>query len=412
MKRLTSSFSSSRLRRLPRHTGMGRVIAICGLLGLIGCQKVAPPAVSTEGGHESEPKVVVLSCDEYFNPDVVTEFTRRTGIEVEVKTYESTEEMAEKLKSNPQNYDVLVAEQGAVVQMRLGRLLTAIDEKMLPHRNNLDPRYLNQPFDPGNKFSIPYMWGTTALAYRKDHFATPPDTSVRLLFDPSLVGKISLLNERNECYAMVLRKLGVSLDSIETQQMLQATDTLLELTRNQHARFGSDNEVKEHLISGKSSVAMIYSGDAAIIAQDHPEIAYFIPEEGAVMWIDSFAIPRDATHVRHAHEFIDYMIEAETAAKGSNFLRYASPNKAAEPFIDLNLLADVTIYPPDEIRAKCFSMPIWSKDHLRIMNNGWRLAQEGVTETAAAEASDEPPAPSVPTPPETIGQNPVDAGDP
>ena len=381
--------------------------ALCGLGILnVGCQKASSPPTAEADQPALGSKVVVLTCDEYFDPDVLLKFTKETGIEVEIQPYLSTEEMEERLKSNPQNYDVVVAEQGAIAQLRVGRLLLPLDTTLLTNHKNLDERHLKMPFDPENKFSVPYMWGITTLAYRKDHFATPPEESINLLYDPKLTGKVSLLNDRNECFAVGLRKAGHAVKDITPEQMLQATDSVLELIRKQRARFGSDNEVKEHLISGESSVAMIYNGDAQIIAQEHENIRCFIPREGAVMWVDSFAIPRDATHAVNAHKFINFLIQGEIAAQGSNYLRYASPNKAAEPFIDPSLSSDPIVYPSEEVRATLYPMPLWTRDSLRVMNNGWHLIREASELNLVQATPAETPAPAPVTPPETIGKSP------
>ena len=381
-------------------------LALFGLGMLnVGCQKASSPPLIGSAQSLADAKVVVLTCDEYFDPDVLLKFTQETGIEVEIQPYLSTAEMEERLKSNPQNYDVVVAEQGAIAQLRTGRLLLPLDSSQLTNRGNLDARYLNMPFDPQNKFSIPYMWGITTIAYRKDHFPTPPEESINLLYDPALAGKVSLLDDRNECFALGLLKMGHEVKDTQPQQMLEATDALIELVRKQRARFGSDNEVKEHLISGESSVAMIYNGDAQIIAQEHENISCFIPKEGAVMWVDSFAIPRDALHSTQAHKFINFLIQGEIAAQGSNYLRYASPNKTAEPFIDATLLSDPIVYPSEAVRARLFSMPVWTREALRVMNNGWHL----VNEAREINLVQSPPA-TLPPPPmtplETVGKTP------
>lgn len=369
-------YSTSVKRKFASLSGLLKFsfVALAMMVGVACDKKVAVTVQPTVV--EEEKQIQILSWDEYFAPEVLAEFTKRTGIEVAVQIYFSTEEMEEKLKSNPQKYDVLVAEQAAVVSLRMARLLMKLEKPRLANFNNLDPNYLNQEFDPGNEFSVPYMWGTTVVAYRKDHFETPPEESLNLLFNDKLQGKISLLDERNECYAMMIGAGGDPLANVSMESMNKATDRLMQLVTKQKARFGSDNEMKAHLISGDSSAAMIYSGDAALIAQTNKEIAYFIPKEGAVVWVDSFAIPRDSQKVGNAHKFIDYMVEAGTAAASSNFLRYASPNKAAAPLIDESLLQDKTIYPPAEIRAKCATMPVWTKDQLRIMNAGWKMAKE------------------------------------
>lgn len=124
------------------------------------------------------------------------------------------------------------------------------------------------------------------------------------------------------------------------------------------------------------------------------------------MWVDSFAIPRDSTQAVNAHKFINFLIQGEIAAQGSNFLRYASPNKAAEPFIDPSLLSDPIVYPSAKVRATLYSMPLWTRDSLRVMNNGWHLIKEASELNLVQAPPAEGPARTPATPPETIGKIP------
>ena len=176
-------YSSSVKRKFASLSGLlkSSVVGLAMMVG-VGCDKKEVVEVQPTLVEEGK-KIEILSWDEYFAPEVLAEFTKRTGIEVAVQIYYSTEEMEEKLKSNPQKYDVLVAEQAAVVSLRMARLLMKLEKPRLANFKNLDPDYLNQEFDPSNEFSVPYMWGTTVVAYRKDHFATPPEESINLLFN-------------------------------------------------------------------------------------------------------------------------------------------------------------------------------------------------------------------------------------
>lgn len=380
------------------------------LTGIISsCNKSAPVASAGPKPSKDDKKLVVINFDQYFNKDVLKKFTERTGIEVKVVTIESTDELQQMLQQMPEEFDVLVTEESAISDLSERRLLRELDDGLLPHRSNIDPRYLHLACDPENKFSVPYMWGTTLIAYRKDLLTAPPAESAKLLFDPTVNSKISLLDERNECFMMMLLKLGYNPQTATEAQLQEASTILADLVVNHHARFGSDNQMKEHLQKGLSSVAQMYSGDAALISQEDPNIAYFIPEEGATIWVDYFAVLGDTPRVKSAHAFIDFMIEKENAAAGSNLLRYASPNLAAKDLIEPKLLEDRTIYPSEEIRKRCVPIPIWTLEQERVMNVGWKIAKEAAA--AYAEAHEQPstdaPSPGTPSDRPKVGNQPT-----
>jgi len=282
----------------------------------------------------------------------------------------------------------------------MGRLLTAVDRALLPNFGNVDPRYLNASFDLENHYSVPYMWGTTLLAYRKDKLGDAPNPSWALLFEDRMKDKISLLDERNECFGMAMLMRGVDVSRAGETAAVDAVADVNRLVKEHGAKLGSDNQMKDHLISGISWAALMYSGDAALIAQEHPEIGYLIPKEGAVVWVDNFAIPRDTRRPRNAHQFIDFMLEAKTAAASSNFLRYASTNRKALPLVDPALLADKTIYPPEETLKRCVYLPDWGPEFERIINRGWADARRFFESGAEGKVRTNPSVPAVPVPAE------------
>jgi spermidine/putrescine transport system substrate-binding protein len=284
--------------------------------------------------------------------------------------------MVEGLKSEPGKFDVFLVEDGYIPILAGKRMMRPLDHRKLPHWKNLAPNFINQHFDPKNEFSSPYLWGTTLLAYRKDLLPSPKP-SWSLIFDPALKNRVSLLDDMMECYAGALRTMGIdNLSEAKPDEISAAADALTKLVKENYGRFGglSGNEVKQHLLEGSSWVCMMYSGDAALIAEGNPEvpIGYFIPEEGATIWVDSFCISRDTTRVENAHVFIDFMLEARSAAASANFLRYASPNQAATEFIEADLLADETINPRPEVLAKCSYFNLKDVESKRMVNVGWR----------------------------------------
>ena len=375
--------------RLPgianRLAGAVSVIGL-GLL-LVGCgkEKVSSTAQSAA---PAEQIVTVFTFDEYTDPALLTEFKARTGVSVELKFYEETDEMVENLKSNPGEYDVFLCEDGYIPILAGKRMIKTLDHSRLSNWKNLDQRRLDQPFDPGNEFSVPYLWGTTLLAYRKDMIKDPVH-SWKLIFDPALKDKVSFMNERMECYAGVLRSMGLNLPGADQAAITQAADAMVNLINEHGLRMGGEKEVKQNLIDGSSALSMMFSGDAVRLAAENPEIpiGYFIPGEGATVWTDSFCISRDTTRLENAYKFLDFMLEAKSAAASSNFAHYASPNKAAAAFVSEDLLANPTIYPSDEVLAKCSFFQLKNIDSQREVNKGWRRVQEA-WEARSGQASD------------------------
>ena len=216
-----------------------------------------------------------------------------------------------------------------------------------------------------------------------------------MLFDPALKDRIAFLDDKMECFAGVLRTMGVNVLSEATPgQINEAADRMVSLVQEGGMRFGgnSGNEVKEYIVEGKCWISMMYSGDAALIARDNPElpISYFIPVEGATIWMDSFCISRDTTRADNVYQFLDFMLEAKSAAATANFLRYASPNRAATPFISADLLADETINPRPEILKKCQYFQLKNLESIRMVNTGWRRVKEASSVLSGQAASDDP----------------------
>jgi len=336
--------------------------------------------------------VSILTFDEYIDPALTKEFTERTGIAVDQKFYTETDEMVESLKSNPGDHDIFICEDGYIPILGEKRVIKTLDHSKLPHWKNLDPDRINQPFDPKNELTVPYLWGTTLLAYRKD-LLKDPKHSWSLIFDSALKDKVCFMNERMETYAAVLRSMKVNLEDANGDDLSKAADSIVNLVRDHGLRMGGEKDVKQYLLEGSSLVSMMYSGDAAKLAEENPDVplGYFIPDEGATVWTDSFCISQDSMRIENAYKFLDFMLEAKSAAASTNFAHYASPNLAARPFIDAELLADETIHPRPEVLAKCRYFKLRDLESQRLVNAGWRRVQESLQVTSNEEP--EPPAP-------------------
>jgi spermidine/putrescine-binding protein len=382
MKNMTrlSQTVNTMLRAIPK---LAILVALC--LGLPGCgpKPVAPVK-------EEAPELHILCWDEYFNMDLLTKFKNRTGVTVTVHIYESTEEMKQKLRSDPSAYDLIIAEDPACEYMIAQRLVGHIGMETLENVGNLNPKYLGAKFDQNNEYTIPYLWGTTLLACREDLLKTETNTA-KEFFRPDLKGKICMVEEGSECIALLIKLKGQSLATATKEQVHEAGQELQALVRDHGLRFGSDNEMKELLISGECHLALMYSGDAALIASEHKNIRYFIPDSGAVIWTDRFCLSSDASHPKNARKFLDFMLEPDNSAATSNFLHYASPNKAAYDLLDESLKTDPQIYPSTAIMEKCEKLPEFSQEVQRELNIAWAGALRLRSQINAGTADASPP---------------------
>ena len=298
-----------------------------------------------------QPRVVVFNWSEYMPDQVLQMFEKQTGIQVVYSTYENNEAMYAKIKLlDASGYDVVFPSTYFVNRMRKEKLLLPLDKSRLPNFKNLDPTLLDKPYDPGNVYSVPYMWGTTAIAV--DAARVNPDTihSWRDLWRPEFAGRLMLSEDLREVFGMALRLLGHSGNSTDAGQIEAAYEQLRTLMPNVRL-FASDAQ-KQAFLNQEVVIGMIWNGEAYMAAQENPEIRYIYPQEGSIIWLDSMVIPKNAGNPDQAHAFIDFMQRPEIARMISEEIGYASPNKAAVALLDEAVRQDATVYPPAEILAK------------------------------------------------------------
>ena len=296
-------------------------------------------------------KVNIYIWTNYLPPEVVAEFERRTGIDADVDTYDSNEAVLAKLQSGVADYDVVVPSDYMVKILVPQGLLQTIDHNRLPHFKNLDPRFLNQAFDPGNAHSIPYLWGTTGIGYNKQKVKEPID-SWRALFDGRHAGRILMLDDPREAFGAALKLMGRSINERDPATLRRAA-AMLEAQKRLVRTYNS-SDFANLLAAGDVDLAQGWNGEmAAVVANAPDRLAYVVPKEGGTLWIDNLAIPKGTRNLDAAYAFIDYVLEPKTAAKIVNGVHYAAANQAAWPLIDDKIRRDPAIYPPKEVLDRC-----------------------------------------------------------
>ncbi len=327
--------------------------------------------------------VVILTWDEYFAPEVIEAFEKESGIPVEFVTFENLDEMDALLRSRPADFDLLVASGGVVADLIELRMLQPIREEEIVGMENLDSRFLGLAFDPENTYSVPYMWGTTLIAYRSDKIEEP-EKSWTSLWDLRYREHVLMVDDGFDVYAAALLADGKDLNSSVPEELENATNRLLNQADRLQAQFVDIFAIREKLLSGDCWISMTYSSDAAVLSEENENIAYFIPEEGAPMWLDSFVIPRESNNSANAHLFLSYLLRAEVAAANSNALWSASANESARDHLSKEILEDPTLYLSDEVLSRCQFDHQASSERQQRVNQGLKKVFDRVRENASA----------------------------
>jgi spermidine/putrescine transport system substrate-binding protein/spermidine/putrescine transport system permease protein len=313
-------------------------------LGLLAVPFVLAPAPLSGGDRQLN----VYTWSNYIAPETVRRFEQRQGVRVNVDVYDSNEALIAKMQSGNVDYDVVCPSTYTVQGLVAQGLLRELDWSALPHATNLDPRFLDRPHDPGNRYSIPYFWGTTGIAYRKSRVG--PVDSWGALWDPRYKGRILMLDDARETFTAALRLRGLGVNTTDPVA-LAAAQALLVAQRPLVRAYNSSN-FEDVLLSGDVWLAQGWSGQFARAMAQDPDIAYVVPKEGSSLFLDSLAIPRDAPHPELAHAFLDFVMEAEVAAEICRTMQYSSPNRAALPLLPPAIRDNPAIFPPADVVAR------------------------------------------------------------
>jgi spermidine/putrescine-binding protein len=305
---------------------------------------------SPQGAQELARELHVYNWSEYIDPEIYAEFEAEFGVKVIEDTFASNEDLLAKFQAGASGYDLIVPSDYMVNIMNQLGLLAELNYDNIPNFANIDERFRDPPYDPGNKVSVPYQWGTSGIGYDADVFEEPPD-SWGYLFDPEMAapyaGKISMLNDPREALGAALKYLGYSLNSNDAAQLEEAKQLLLQ-QKAWVATYDSEG-FEDLLAAGETQLAHSWSGDIFMAAVEAPQLWYAIPKEGGVIWTDNLAIPKTANSQYTAEVFINYLLRPEVGAKVSNYTWYASPNEAATEFISQEITGEPAIYPPEDV---------------------------------------------------------------
>lgn len=344
-------------------------------------------------GRAQERIVNVYNWSDYIEPTVLEDFTRETGIKVRYDTFDSNDTLETKLLTGKSGYDVVVPTAFFLERQIKAGVFQKLDKSKLPNLVNLWPEIAERlaVYDPGNLYAVDYMWGTTGFGYNagKARAILGPDAAIDswdMVFKPENLAKfkdcgVHVLDSSDDVMPAALNYLGIDPNS-KTQADLQKAADLIAKIRPYVRKF-HNSEYLDALASGEICFSVGFSGDfkqaqkRAAEAKNGIDIVYVIPKEGAQLWFDTLAVPKDARHVAEAHAFINYLQKPEVAAKNTNFISYANGNLASQQFIDPAILNDRTVYPDAPMRSRLYTIKAYDAATQRLMNRLWTRIKTG-----------------------------------
>jgi len=342
------------------------LIYIFVLLALVlaACAPAATQAPTASSGDDTSNRcgdkskladtIYLYTWVEYIDPDIKDMFKEECGVEVVETNFDSNETLLATLQAGGTSYDIIVPSDYMVQIMISENMLMPLDYSVISNIKNMEPLNVNQYFDPEQKYTVPWFWGTSGFAV-DTNVVTDVKDSWSMLFDPNspYCGKISMLDDQRETLGAALMYLGYSINDTDSAHLEEAKQLLIDQSKCVKAYDSQTND--DLIISGETVLAHMWTGDAVLAgdpdAGGRAGIEYVIPQEGCTIWQDNMAVPVGAPNPYTAMVFMNYTQYPEIAAQNAEYVGYGSPNAAAKEFIDPDMLANQGVYPPPEVEA-------------------------------------------------------------
>lgn len=327
---------------------------------------------SGSGTVSSGKQVIVYNWGDYIDPDVITMFEKETGINVVYEEFETNEIMYPKVQSGAISYDVVCPSDYMIQRMIENDLLAEIDFDNIPNIKYIDDVYMDfsAQFDAGNKYSVPYLWGTVGILYNKKMVDGPVD-SWGILWDEKYKDSILMQDSVKDAFAVALKYLGCSLNSTDLDELEAAKDLLIRQKPLVQAYVV--DQVRDKMIGNEAALGVIYSGEALFCQQENPDLEYVIPKEGSNLWIDSWVIPKNAENKEYAEEFINFLCRPDIAKMNFEYITYSIPNSAGRSLIENDWMRNSAIAFPDITKLdNCETFHFLGDEKEALYNKLWR----------------------------------------
>lgn len=324
-----------------------KILALISTLGLLGASLTGCTAdhiaaeentpVKTEGR-----QLIVYNVGDYIAPELNAEFTAETGIKVIYSEYANNEEMYATVAPGNIQYDILVPSDYMIDKMINEGRLEEIDMSKIPNYDKIDSEFKNLDFDPENKYSVPYMWGTVGILYNTKMVDDPVD-SWDVLWNEKYKDQIFMYDSERDSIMVALKKLGYSMNTRNPQELAEAKELLIEQFPLVLAYVGDEGKGK--MVNGEAAMMIAWAGDAMLAMDENPDLAYAIPKEGSNYFVDSFVIPKGASNKEEAYEYINFLCRPDIAARNAEYIGYSTPISEAKALLPEEIQESEIAYP-------------------------------------------------------------------
>ena len=338
-------------------------------------------AMTLTGCGSSEERVVnVCSWGEYIDENLIYQFEEETGIKVNYQTAESNEALYSLLKTGAGDYDVIVPSDYMIARLIAEDMLAELDYSSIPNYEKIDAQYKGLSFDPENKYTVPYTWGTLGIIYNTT-MVDEPITSWDAMFDEKYAGNVLMIRNSRDALAAALLDLDYDLNTTDESQIREAYELLASAKEKGVYQAFVMDEVFQKMEGGNAAIAMYYAGDYLTMLENNPDLAYVVPEEGSNWFVDAMCILKGAQNVEEAHEWINFIASTESNLANMDYIWYASPNAEAlegypayyeetygEP-LDMELYEIMAA--PSDVLSRCTLYENLPAETLTLYNDLW-----------------------------------------
>ena len=340
------------------------LIAVFMLLGLCACS-------DNQGNQNSNRSINVYNWGEYIDQSVLDDFEAQTGINVNYTTYASNEEMYSKIVSGAASYDVIIPSEYMISKMISEDLLAELDFANIPNYKYIGEAYRGLSYDPEEKYSVPYTWGTVVIVYNTKYVDEEDvaDESIDLLWNEKYAGNILMFDNPRDTFALAHIKLGHSMNTTNPDDWYAAADELKKQKPIVQAYVM--DQIFDKMINEEAYIAAYYAGDAMTMMEENEDLAAYVPREGANMFFDSMCVLKSSQNKEAAEKFINFMCETEIAVRNAEAVWYAIPHTAAYEALDPEQSEDPLVYPPQEVLDKCEVFINLNQETLILQSELW-----------------------------------------
>lgn len=331
------------------------VTMMCTLF--IGCSK------------KPQEQINFFNYGENIDDETIKEFEETYNIKVNMETFDDMEAMYQKINSGAGQYDVVLVSDALMPRMIEKGLVQELNKDNIPNISQMDEQYLDLEIDPGNKYSVPYMFGTIGIVYNKD-VVKEEVNSWDILWDEKYKDQIFMFDTYRDTIGVALKKLGYSMNSTNEKEIEEAKNLLLEQRNLVNPIYGVDNGTTM-IPAGETNINMIWSGEGLNLQEEYPNLVYVVPEDGANFWIDSLCITSNAKNVEGAEKFINFVSDKESALRIADEIGYTTPNKEARLEQPEDVQNNPNAYMPEEIMNRCEIYKDFTLEIKKIYDDAW-----------------------------------------